>query len=273
MISASLDQNNSVIITTLLCGLAFYVLFSLKIKLQSNVNTVLFALLIVLVFVILGKVFHFSDELSSQAYTSPDILRSLPIVFVSFGVQNVCPYVYKFLNKDVEKTKKSFLVGISIVAVVYISWIYVILCSIHSCEPAFYDQILEGKANSGDLINAICRISGSNMTHILLKAVSLLAIVTSALGIALGLGMSLHEIFRRNVMFLTVLIPMAITLIVPNAFMNILSFGGMIATIFVVFMPIYLHSLVHKEQKYNLLHILSVLYAVGVIIGEFIMRK
>jgi hypothetical protein len=111
------------------------------------------------------------------------------------------------------------------------------------------------------------------MTHILLKGVSLLAIVTSALGIAIGLGVSLKEIFHRNVMFLTVLIPTAITLVVPNAFMNILSFGGMIATIFVVFMPIYLHSLVYKEQKYNPLHILSVLFAVGVVVGEFITRQ
>jgi hypothetical protein len=110
------------------------------------------------------------------------------------------------------------------------------------------------------------------MTHILLKAVSLLAVVTFALGIAIGISVSLGEIFRKNVMFLTVLIPTAITLVIPNAFMNILSFGGMIATIFVVFMPLYLHSLVHKEQKYNPLHILSVLYAVGVVVGEFIMR-
>jgi amino acid permease len=272
MISAFLDQKNSAMIT-ILCGFAFYALFSLKIKLQNNVNTMFFVLLIVLIFGILGKVFHFSDELRSRACTLPDILRSLPIVFTSFGVQNVCPYVYNFLNKDVEKTKKSFLVGISIVAVVYVSWICVILSSIHSCEPAFYAQILEGKANSGDLINAICKISESSMTPILLKVVSLLAIATSALGIAIGITVSLKEIFRKNVLFLTVLIPTVITLMVPNAFMNILSFGGIIATIFVVFMPIYLHSLVHKEQKYNPLHILSVLYAVGVVVGEFIMRQ
>jgi tyrosine-specific transport protein len=112
MISTFLDHKNSAMIT-ILCGVAFYALFSLKTKLQSNVNTMFFVLLIVLIFGILGKVFHFSDKLRSCACTLPDILRSLPIVFASFGVQNVCPYIYNFLNKDVGKTKKPFLVGIS----------------------------------------------------------------------------------------------------------------------------------------------------------------
>jgi amino acid permease len=209
---------------------------------------------------------------STEGIEPRNILLSLPILFTSFGVQNVCPHVYNFLDKDAEKTKKAFLLGISITAVVYIGWIYMILCSIKGGNPAFYAQILSGNANSGDLINSICKISGSEITHILLKGVSLLAIITSAVGIAVGIGVSLEEIFKKHVMIMVAAIPTAVTLLVPNAFINVLSFGGMMATVFVVFMPVYLHFLIQKEKKYDPGNIICAAFAIAVVIGEFLSK-
>jgi hypothetical protein len=62
-------------------------------------------------------------------------------------------------------------------------------------------------------------------------------------------------------------------LLIPNAFMSILSFGGMIATVFVVFLPLYLYSLIYKNQKYDIQNILCLLFAILVIIGEFLTKN
>ena len=43
-------------------------------------------------------------------------------------------------------------------------------------------------------------------------------------------------------------IPVALCMAVPNAFINILSFGGMIATVFVIFVPYYLLKKRLKRQ-------------------------
>jgi tyrosine-specific transport protein len=271
IIAVSMGQKDSPLVV-IVCGLMFYLLFSLKIKRLNLVNSILFALLALLVIGILLGICLKSPirGLPGCDASGRHILLALPILFTSFGVQNICPYVYDFLDGDVHRVKKSFLVGISIVAAVYISWITVILCSIGSLNPEFYSKMLGGSANSGDLIDVICRISSSGVTHILIKGLSLLAMATSAIGVAAGLAVSLREILRRGAMVIIAAVPTLATLLIPNAFMNILAFGGAIATVFVVFVPLYLHHLQHRDEGINWKHLLCAAYAAAVVAGELL---
>ncbi|MDR0351157.1 MAG: hypothetical protein LBH49_00690, partial [Puniceicoccales bacterium] len=140
-------------------------------------------------------------------------------------------------------------------------------------DPVFYEKILQGNVNSGDLISMICEVSGSKVTHVLLTSLSLLAIVTSAIGMSVGISVSLKEIFKKYIPIITSALPTLAVLLIPNAFMSILSFGGMIATVFVVFLPLYLYSLIYKNQKYDIQNILCLLFAILVIIGEFLTKN
>jgi tyrosine-specific transport protein len=243
------------------------------------VNAVFFVLLIISILAALFKVFVKSSFLPffGNMPNINHIFSALPILFTSFGVQNVCPNVYDFLEKNPRKAKKAFLVGIVLAGVIYMSWIYVVLNSIYSTDPVFYEKMLGKNLNSGDLINKICEISGSKITHILLTSLSLLAIVTSAIGMAVGISVSLKEIlkeiFKKYIPIITAALPTIAVLLIPNAFMNILAFGGMIATIFVIFLPIYLYSLLYKERKYDIKNILCVLFAIMVIYGELLAKN
>ncbi|MDR0351789.1 MAG: hypothetical protein LBH49_04095, partial [Puniceicoccales bacterium] len=131
IISAAFGQKSSTMIV-ILCGTVFCILFSLKVKLLSNLNSIFFILLILSIFTVLFKVFikSFSMPFFSDISNGNHIFSALPILFTSFGVQNVCPHVYDFLDKNHEKTKRAFLVGIIFTAIIYMSWIYVVLTSI-----------------------------------------------------------------------------------------------------------------------------------------------
>ncbi|MDR0968389.1 MAG: hypothetical protein LBL99_01995, partial [Holosporaceae bacterium] len=236
----------------------------------NAVNSALFALLIAAIFGILFKVYGSFSTIPRGEPTASNIFAALPVMFTSFGVQNVCPYVYEFLDRDAARTKKAFLVGASITSLVYLAWICAILCAVSDAEPAFYARILGGKANSGELIDVICKISGSNATRVLIKGLSLTAIATSAIGFAVGLGVSLTEILRRDATFLIAAIPTAIAILIPNAFINVLSFGGAIATVFTTFIPIYLRFLTRKKERCDATSAFCVAFAIAVVIGEFL---
>ena len=79
--------------------------------------------------------------------------------------------------------------------------------------------------------------------EIFFKTLSLFAIITSAIGIGLGLKKSIEESVTSSKYMasgVVCAIPVVLCMAVPNAFINILSFGGMIATVFVIFVPYYL---------------------------------
>ncbi len=88
--------------------------------------------------------------------------------------------------------------------------------------------------------------------EIILKVLTLFAIITSALGIGLGLKKPMKEMLRKSKNLSDLFIcftPVLFAIFVPDAFINILSFGGMITTIFVIFIPYFL-MLKSKESRF-----------------------
>ena len=75
-----------------------------------------------------------------------------------------------------------------------------------------------------------------------LKSLTLLAVITSAVGIAIGLLQSMKELLSDKLAHLLVcIVPVVINLTISDVFLKILSFGGMVATIFVFFMQVLLN--------------------------------
>lgn len=101
------------------------------------------------------------------------------------------------------------------------------------------------------------------------KILSLLAIITSAIGIGLGLKKLVQEIGIRSQCGATAVvcaIPAAICLCFPNIFVYILTFGGMIATVFVIFVPYYLEA--KMNQKVGFGHKICLLFGILVVLCE-----
>ena len=256
------------------CVAIFSVLFLIRAqvfdKLNSAMMVILFALIIGVVCTMPPSGTEFSKGIIHCNFAT--IMPFLPIIFTSFGVQNVCSYVADHMGlNDMRVLKKVFLLGTLIPAIVYILWIYAVLARIYVFDNALYDKILDGGVDVGALVQALCNSVHFKFEAIALKLLSLFAILTSAAGTGVGLISSLKETkFGQNKMLIplvTIGIPTMLTLAIPNAFIRILSFGGMIATTFVIFLPVYLNA---KISKLCITSILCVIFGALVVIAEFV---
>ncbi len=149
-------------------------------------------------------------------------------------------------------------------AIIYIIWISCVFQNIRFTNFIFFQKLQNHGISVGELINFLCKSSGNFYMEIILKVLSLFAIITSAIGIALGLRKPMKEMLRKSQNLSDLFIcftPVLLAIFIPDAFINILSFGGMIATIFVIFIPYFL-MLRLKEARFS--H--HICFIVGIII-------
>lgn len=275
-------------IAILYAGLSIGLLL-LPIKLIDYINRLLFVVLIVVVAILIAGLSLAVDwkdmPLFNEQYKDISVWAALiPVVFTSFGFQVIFHTLTNYCKKDVKMLKQAFLWGSLIPAVVYIIWTCSILCVVYHESPSFYHQMLTGNAEVGELIQVLSGIAKWQSVQILIWWISLLAIFTSVLGVGIGLCDGLKEMMSKSVSnptlrnilasVFTILPAYWVVIYVPNAFIMVLGFAGMILAIIAILLPIYLfrNARVEKphypELKTKWLIRLSVAFGVGVIASE-----
>lgn len=176
--------------------------------------------------------------------------RLVPVVFTSFGFQVIFHTLTNYCQKDAAILKGAFFWGSLIPAFVYILWTSSVLSVIFHENPMFYDQIVTGKVDVGDLIGELGRIAQWPGIQQLVWWTSLLAIVTSVLGVGVGLCDALKKMLVPLVggkwapsllaTGVTLLPAYVVAVLVPNAFISVLGFAGMILVVIAIFLPLYL---------------------------------
>lgn len=238
-------DNNFIII---LCGCLLFFILNLEYSTFSKLNSILVVSLLVIIISAVIQIHTKETAFISPAYNVSksinisEIAAFLPIIFTSFGVQNICPHIFYALNKDRKKIKIAFFVGTLIPALVYMIWNLCVFENI-SQNIDFFQKLQNHEISVGELIKFLCKSSGSMYMEMFFKMLSLFAIITSAIGIGLGLKKSIEETINSSKYTASAVVcavPVVLCMVVPNAFINILSFGGMIATVFVIFVPYYL---------------------------------
>ena len=231
----------------LICGCGLFGVLSLKTRIFSSLNTCFVGLLMVVIAVAIFQTCADGRQaLPESPWQAKDLLAFLPVIFTSFGVQNVCHTIYGYLDGDKRKIRLAFFIGILLPAVVYIAWIVCVLNTIASHDAAFYQRLQAHQVSVGELIAFLCDCSHYKSLGFFLKTLTLLAVITSAVGIAIGLLQAMKELLSdKSARLLVCIVPVVINLTISDVFLKILSFGGMVATVFVFFMPYYLL----KKQK------------------------
>ena len=185
---------------------------------------------------------HYKDVMSWKTL--------IPVVFTSFGFQVIFHTLTNYCGGNSALLKRAFFWGSIIPAAVYILWTSNVLSVIYHQNPDFYQQMVLGKSEVGDLIKALSRIAQWPALQLLVWWVSLLAIVTSVIGVGVGLQESLKTMispwisssFHQTVVssILTIMPAYVIALLVPNAFITVLGFAGMILAFIAILLPGYL---------------------------------
>jgi tyrosine-specific transport protein len=207
-----------------------------------------------------------------------------PIVFTAFGFHGSLPTLINYCNNNQKMLKNVFLWGCFIPSMVYIIWTCSILSVIHNDSPALYQKMTTSNVEVGELIKELSLIVDSKYVQLLVWWISLLAIVTSLLGV----GISLCETIRNNIeskinnhiisrvaaACITILPAYLMAIWIPNAFISVLGFAGMILVIIAILLPIYLlkkakvTTLFCKELKDNSLIISVALIGIIIILCE-----
>jgi tyrosine-specific transport protein len=245
----------TVVLTTLLL---------LPIKAIDYLNRVLFVGLIAIVAIlIIGLMFSIdwtNLPLFSDHYTEVSTWTALlPVVFTSFGFQVIFHTLTNYCEKDAKMLKQAFFWGSLIPAIVYILWTCSVLSAVFQNNPTFYEIMASGNAEIGELIQVLSGISNQQAVQLLVWLVSLLAITTSVLGVGVGLFDAIKvmtaKLIPNTIMhnvtasLLTALPAYIVVILVPNAFITVLGFAGMILAVIAILLPVYLFS-THKIKKH-----------------------
>lgn len=233
-----------------------YLTLVLKTKWIDSINRLLFfGLILTLVIVISSIMAHLHPTdlpWVSEQITLPSAWSLfLPVVFSSFGFQLTIPSIIDYLGLSSQNVRKSLVWGSLIPVGVYIIWSFVTLGIIYQADPETYLDTLQQGTDVGDFVDILSTVTQWNGLRFMSWIISILALVTSAIGVGLGIksfwNEKLGHRFPQHVGkipflngLLVVVIPYLISHILKDSFLQALAFAGMILVTLSILIPIYL---------------------------------
>lgn len=270
---------------TIIYSFCVFLLFLLPLKSIDYINRFLFLGLLTVVAVLIIGLFstinwHNLPLISIQSTEISSWQIIIPVVFTSFGFQGSCHSFVNYCDRDPVILKKALFWGSLIPAIVYIIWTLGTLSVVYNDNPYFYKQMLDNKVDVGGLVQELSNIASGHSVQMLTWWISILAIITSILGVGIGLidtiktmlPVKMNKSFSANIAAsLIMIVPAAlITIMVPNAFITVLGFAGMILVLIAILLPAYLfYKAKFTKLNYSILKhraLINIVIVIGVAI-------
>lgn len=199
------------------------------------------------------------------------------IVFTSFGYQVIFHTLRDYCGKDVKMLKRAFFYGSIIPMIIYMLWTCGVLGVIYKSNREFFGLMINGKIEVGDLVQELSKIFKFSGLQIMIWWISIFTILTSIIGVGLGLTESYHLALKEKIKYsklisaiITIVPAYLASAITPNAFIKILSIAGAILVVIAILLPTYIFFKARLQQIY--IRILNKwLLIVCVVIGLIIM--
>lgn len=212
----------------------------------DHINRILFFLMIIVFFGVLGLMLPNikMDNLLAMPIDNALIISASPVFFTAFGFHGSIPSLNKYLGGNVRSLRFSILVGSAITLTAYILW----QLSTHGLlSQNEFLEILKRNPTLDGLVEAILVITHSSVMANAVKLFSSLALITSFLGVGLGLLECLEDLIKHSfnaqagritLGFLTFLPPIAFALFYPEAFIMALGYAGQMFAFYAVVLPV-----------------------------------
>lgn len=171
------------------------------------------------------------------------VLAAIPIFFTSFGFHVIMASINTYLDANMRKIRIAVLIGTAIPLAAYVLWQ---LATHGVLSQTELGVILEKDPSLNGLITATKVITGSEFLGEAMRLFSTLALITSFLGVALGIYECVGDLLKRynlpnNRWILTLLTfvpPLLASLGNPNSFLSALSYAGLIFAFYGLLLPI-----------------------------------
>ena len=192
------------------------------------------------------------DNLMATPIDNALIISASPVFFTAFGFHGSIPSLNKYLDGNVKALRISILAGSAITLCAYILW----QMSTHGLlTQNEFLQILKEDATLNGLVKATLAITGSNIIAGAVKLFSTLALVTSFLGVGLGLLECIEDLLKQSfnisagrisLGLMTFIPPLVFALFYPEGFILALGYAGQMFAFYAVVLPV---SLVWKARR------------------------
>ncbi|WP_114765581.1 aromatic amino acid transport family protein [Vibrio rhodolitus] len=218
----------------------------------DKVNRVLFGAMMVAMAAVL--VFLSPNISGTLLAASPKgwglFFAALPVIFTSFGFHGSIPSIVTYFDGETKSLRTAMLIGSCIPLVVYLFWL--------ACTLGVVQQdVLMENGELGAMIAILGETLGSSNIAVMIGLFADLALVTSFLGVSLGLFDYLRDTTkdklkgnRVSVALITFLPPLAFALFYPQGFIMALGYAAIALVVIAIFLPVAMtiaSRKVHKE--------------------------
>ena len=250
LLPESFGDKVSILLFTVIFG-SFIVIGTYSV---DKINRVLFFVMLAAFAVVLSLMLPEIkfDNLMATPIDNALIISASPVFFTAFGFHGSIPSLNKYLDGNVKALRISILVGSAITLCAYILW----QMSTHGLlTQNEFLQILKEDATLNGLVKATLAITGSNIIAGAVKLFSTLALVTSFLGVGLGLLECIEDLLKRSfnisagrisLGLMTFIPPLVFALFYPEGFILALGYAGQMFAFYAVVLPV---SLVWKARR------------------------
>lgn len=224
-------------------GLAFIVWFSTA--LVGRIAAVLIGgMLITFILSIAGLTINI--QLPLLLHSEPEyavfLLAAVPYFLTSFGFHGNVPSLMKYYGKNPHKIQRCVVYGSLLSLLIYLLWQLVVMGNI---PREAFSPIVEAGGNMGDLVGALGAVSGDGSIAALLSGFANMAVISSFLGVSLGLFDYIADRFgfddshggRLKTATVTFLPPTLGGLAFPDGFLYAIGLAGLFASIWGTIVP------------------------------------
>lgn len=171
------------------------------------------------------------------------LISATPIFFTAFGFHSAIPSLNKYLDGNIKALRVSIIAGTLIPLVSYILWQFAIHGVLSQSE---FLSVLKQDPTLNGLITATVQSTGSTILGTVVRVFSALALITSFLGVVLGLFEALEDLFKRInlpttrkvIALATFLPPLVFALFYPQGFILALGYAGQMFVCYAIVLPI-----------------------------------
>lgn len=250
-----------------------------------NINNMLaFGLIMGFIITICASILPPNYDFLSQSNIKC-IFPALPLLLTTFGFSIIVPAVTEYLEYDESSVRFAILLGGIIALVAYIVWEWVILGHIPLYGKNSF-QILKAAGDNGTgVILSFAATTKSHLSAISGRMFAIFAAVTSFMGVSIALlhfladNLKIKADGRRRILllFLIYVPPLIIISLIPNAFVQVLSFAGLFVAILLGLFPVLMvyserrkkYGKIFKDSK-SLYLLLTGVFFLAVIIQELV---
>ncbi|QLB20146.1 tyrosine transporter [Vespertiliibacter pulmonis] len=247
------DEQTTVRVAGILFTLVFGAFIISGTTSVDAINRILFATKILMFLAVLGLLLPkvSVENLLEIPIDNFLLISASPIFFTAFGFHGSIPSLNKYLEGNVKALRISILAGTAIPLIAYILWQLATHGVLNQTE---FLQIIEKNPTLNGLAEAMGQATGSAVISVAIRIFSALALITSFLGVALGLFEALEDLFKRvninaNRMtfgMLTFLPPMLFAFFYPQGFITALGYAGQMFAFYAIVLPI---AMVYKMRR------------------------